>query len=177
MSLGGALAVMASTYLPFECMITISTPYQTIPYHSLSFVRTALPVLDLLQVFIRSLPKPPPLDFEDRDASKDHLTYPVFPSRGILECDKLFNGMHACLPKISIPVLVVHSKKDRGVPIENADRIIQAIGSEEVRSLHLERGGHVILLEPERERAAAEIIEFIQDYVTGSHQSRGKETQ
>lgn len=177
MSLGGALAAVVSTYLPFGCLITISTPFQTIPYPSLSFLRWAVPALGLVGSLVRSLPKPPPLDFVDRDAARDHLTYSVFPSRGILECDQLIKEMHKCLPKISIPVLVIHSKTDRGVPLENADRIIHEIGSESVRALILDGGGHVVLLEPERERAAAGIIEFIIDNLNGTGRTRRKVSQ
>jgi carboxylesterase len=65
------------------------------------------------------------------------------------------------LPQITIPVLVIHSQRDRGVPIDNAEKLVDAIGNHNVETLFIEDSGHVVLLEPERQRAANAIIEFI----------------
>jgi carboxylesterase len=162
MSLGGALALVSSTSVPFKCAVIISTPYQTIPYSQLSFLQIALPVIGLLQILVKFLPKPPPLDFIDRQAAKDHLTYSVFPSRGVLETHRLLARMRKVLPQLSIPILVIHSQKDRGVPMVNAESIIKSLEAAKVESLFIERSGHVILLEPERDRAAEAIVNFIE---------------
>lgn len=162
MSLGGALALVSSTSLPFDCAVAISTPYQTIPYTQLSFLRTTFPILGFFQHLIRSLPKPPPMDFLDQQAAKDHLTYSVFPTRAVLETDRLLTQMSQALPSLNLPVLVIHSGRDRGVPIDNAKKLIDAIGKHNVETLILEESGHVVLLEPERERAAEKIVNFIQ---------------
>lgn len=161
MSLGGAIALVISSYLPIDCAITVSTPFQTIPYSKLSFLRATLPGFRIIQSLIKFLPKPPPLDFHDRQAAKDHLTYSVLPIRGIIEIDKLLDQMQRTLPQLSIPVLVIHSLTDRGVPIDNAHKIAHALGSDTVETLFVEESGHVVLLEPERQRAANTIIKFI----------------
>lgn len=161
MSLGGALALLSSSYLPVNCTIAISTPFETIPYPNLSFLGAGLPLLNILQSLIKSLPKPPPLDFVDRQAAKDHLTYSVFPTRGVIETDKLLLQMRTALSQVTTPVLVIHSLKDRGVPIENADKITSALVASEVENLFLDEGGHVVLLEPDRDKAAKAIIQFI----------------
>ena len=162
MSLGGALALVVSSYLPLDCVITVSTPFQTIPYSKLSFLRVTFPGLRIIGGVIRNLPKPPPLDFHDRQAAKDHLTYSVFPTQGVIEVDRLLDQMRRALPQITIPVLVIHSHQDRGVPLDNAESIIKSLESAKVESLFIERSGHVILLEPERDRAAETIVNFIE---------------
>jgi carboxylesterase len=162
MSLGGALALVSSTSVPFKCAVIISTPYQTIPYSKLSFLRATFPGLRIIGGVIRNLPKPPPLDFHDRQAAKDHLTYSVFPTQGVIEVDRLLDQMRRALPQITIPVLVIHSHQDRGVPLDNAESIIKSLESAKVESLFIERSGHVILLEPERDRAAEAIVNFIE---------------
>ena len=161
MSLGGALALVSSASLPFDCAVAISTPYQSIPYHQLSFLRAAFPFLSFVQSLVVALPKPPALDFQDRQAAKDHLTYSVFPTRGVLEADRLLTLMPKALPSLNLPVLVIHSRRDRGVPIDNAEKLVDALGSHQVETLYIEDSGHVVLLEPERQRAANAIIEFI----------------
>ena len=161
MSLGGALALVSSSYLPLDCVITISTPFQTIPYSKLSFLRATLPGLRIIGAVIRNLPKPPPLDFHDRQAAKDHLTYSVFPTQGIIEVDRLLDQMRKVLPLLTLPVFIIHSCTDRGVPIDNAYKILKALGSAEVETLYIEESGHVVLLEPERERTAEAIVKFI----------------
>jgi len=172
MSLGGALALVSSASLPFDCAVAISTPYQSIPYHRLSFLRAAFPFLSFVQSLVKALPKPPPLDFLDRQAAKDHLTYSVFPTRGVLETDRLLTQMRRVLPQITIPVLVIHSQRDRGVPIDNAEKLVDAIGKYKVETLILEDSGHVVLLEPERERAAKKIITFIQTNIGLNYDAR-----
>jgi carboxylesterase len=121
---------------------------------------------------IKALPKPPPLDFLDRKAAKNHLTYSVFPTRGVLETDRLLTQMRRVLPQITIPVLVIHSQRDRGVPIDNAKKLVDALGSHQVETLFLEDSGHVVLLEPERERAAKKIITFIQTNIGLNYDAR-----
>jgi carboxylesterase len=161
MSLGGALALVSCASLHFDCAVTISTPYQTIPHSKLSFLKVALPFLGISQSLVRYLPKPPPLDFQDQQAAKDHLTYSKFPTRGIVESDRLLTQMRRALPKITIPVLVIHSFRDRGVPMDNAEKLITTLGTKNLETLFIENSGHVVLLEPERQRAADAIIEFI----------------
>ena len=161
MSLGGALALVSCESLPFACAVTVSTPYQAIPYPNLSFLSAAFPILGVFQYLLRSIPKPPPLDFLDKQAAKDHLTYSVFPTRGVIETARLLTQMRRVLPQITIPVLVIHSRKDKGVPINNAEELINALGSQGSESFFVENSGHVVLLEPERQHAANAIIEFI----------------
>jgi carboxylesterase len=127
----------------------------------LSFLRAALPGLRIIQNVIKKLPKPPPLDFHNEQAAKEHLTYSMFPTRGIIETDKLLDQMRRALPQLSMPVLVIHSLTDRGVPIDNANKITHALGSNNVETLFVEESGHVVLLDPERERAADAIVRFI----------------
>jgi esterase/lipase len=121
-------------------------------------------LLRIFQPLIKYLPKPPPLDFQDRQAARDHLTYSVFPTRGVIETDKLLAQMREVLSEVSIPTLVIHSLSDRGVPIENAHHLANAITSSNVETLFVEQGGHVVLLEPDREIAADAIAQFIKHH-------------
>jgi esterase/lipase len=45
--------------------------------------------------------------------------------------------------------------------MDNAEKLITTLGTKNLETLFIENSGHVVLLEPERQRAADAIIEFI----------------
>ena len=73
--------------------------------------------------------------------------------------------MRAILPKITTPALLMHSHNDQYVDSENLINIYNSLGSADKTMLWLEKSGHVIPREPEREiafKAASNFIERIQ---------------
>jgi carboxylesterase len=55
------------------------------------------------------------------------------------------------LPQVRQPVLVVHGRRDRTVPVENAPFIFGRLGSPDRTLLWLERSGHAVSVDLERE--------------------------
>ncbi|MCH7587494.1 MAG: alpha/beta fold hydrolase [Chloroflexi bacterium] len=160
-SLGGVIAFIGAGYLNFDGLITTSTPFHTLPYRRIRRLEGLLPLLRPLSIFIRTVPKPPPLDYVDPQAAKQHLTYSVFPLRALPEIAEMFEEMRQVLPQLSLPTLLIHSLKDRGVPISNVDELSEHFGGSELEILKVENSGHVIVLEPERERVLAAMVAFI----------------
>ncbi len=161
LSMGGALALIAGGTLPVDGVVAISTPHTIPPYPKLNWLAPLLPSLRWVSAGLRNLPKPPPLDYHDPEASSDHLTYSVFPTRAIPELAVLLEEMRRVLPDISVPTLLIHSHADRGVPHKNATTILDQLGTKRAKILTVHRSGHVITLEPERERVADSIISFV----------------
>jgi carboxylesterase len=123
-----------------------------------------MPFIQVLSWLQPKMPKGPP-DWHDLEAAKDHIDYPYYPTRAIAELRDLLNEMRAALPKVSVPVLLIHSRQDPGVLPHNAEQILAQLGSQDKHLLWVENSGHVITREPEKQvvfKAAEDFIRRIQ---------------
>jgi carboxylesterase len=69
--------------------------------------------------------------------------------------------MRAALPRVSAPVLMIHSQGDTSVPIDDMQNIFNRLGSQNKQILLLENSGHVIPREDERAYAFEAAGDFI----------------
>ena len=99
----------------------------------------------------------------DREAWKDHVSYPQNPVRSIGELNKLLGEMRAALPKVNVPVLLIHSKDDTYVLPENMEFIYAALeNASEKTKLSITGSGHVVTRDAARRRVFEAVVEFIQ---------------
>ncbi len=154
LSAGAVLSLLAAARLPVMGVIAMSPLYELPADPRLRFIK----LFSYLQPYVK---KGSP-DWHDLEAAQNHVSYDRYPSKGFGELNELISQMRTALPKIEVPVLLIHSRQDRSVPLENTQKIYNRLGSNEKRILLLENSGHVITREPEREhvfQAAAEFIE------------------
>jgi carboxylesterase len=154
LSLGGILSLQFAANHPVTGIIAMSTPF-TLPKDP------RLPFLGIIALFMPWLKQGPP-DWHNPDAAKDHICYPYFPTRSVIELRNLLKEMRASLPRITVPVLIIHSKHDTGVIPQNAEQILAALGSADKHVFWVENSGHVIPREPDRELAFQATHKFIQ---------------
>jgi carboxylesterase len=69
--------------------------------------------------------------------------------------------MRAVLPKVTAPVLMIHSQRDASVPVEDMQNIFNRLGSKDKQTLLVENSGHVIPRDNERKRAFKAAGDFI----------------
>ncbi len=160
-SLGGALALMLASERPVAGVVAMSTPFRVPPHSELQFLRILRYPLPALSQAIRFIPKPAIHDYKDQQAYQEHLSYPVFPLRSVVEVDHLLSNLRERLPDIRVPVLLMHALEDRGVPPNNAERIFALLGSAEKELVWVENSGHVITVEPARRWVYQNAAEFI----------------
>jgi carboxylesterase len=98
----------------------------------------------------------------DKAAYKQHISYPMNPVRSAMELKLLIEEMHAALPKINVPVLLIHSRDDDYVIKDSMEKIYKALGTPDKQMLWVEGGGHVITEEPTRETVFKAAADFIQ---------------
>jgi carboxylesterase len=153
LSMGGALSLIAASRYPIDGAVAISTPYDLPTDWRLPFIKP-------LSVIIRNVPKGQP-DWQNPDAAADHAEYPYYPSRSILQLRALLAEMRIGLADIHIPVLLVHSMMDKSVDPSNLDRIYSSLGTTDKTRLVVEKSGHVIIREPDREMVFKATVEFI----------------
>lgn len=154
LSMGGILACVTASYLKFEGLVTISTPYE-IPLKDwrLRFIRQFALVMPKIQKGEG--------DWQNKDAKIDHVEYPYQPTRSIAELLDLFVQLQSSLPKLRLPSFHIHSTQDQSVPFHHLQQIVEQNGSVKKRSLLVHKSGHVVIREPDRFQVFQEIYKFI----------------
>lgn len=66
------------------------------------------------------------------------------------------------LPKIRVPVLLLHGRRDRTVPVENATFILERLGSADKRLIWFERSGHAVSVDLEKDLMNATILSWLE---------------
>jgi carboxylesterase len=159
LSMGGILSLFISTQLNVRGVIAMSTP---------SRLPTDYPIwlLKLVSLVMRYRPKTkeaPGSGWFDKSAYADHISYSKNPVRSSAELKKLILAMHAALPKVNVPVLLIHSKDDRYVLSENMERIYAGlVNTSDKAKLYITGSGHVLPRDAARQQVFQSALEFIQ---------------
>jgi carboxylesterase len=153
LSMGGILSLLFASQFDVSGVIAMSTPY-SLPSD---------PRMRLLRWLWRVYPyvsKGEP-DWQDPTPVQDHIDYPKYPTKAILELKELVDQMQHALPKVRVPALLMHSRQDGGVPPENMELIYEHLGSQDKNMFWLENSGHVVVRDAEKERVFQAADEFI----------------
>ena len=159
LSMGGALALYHSSFLPVAGVVGLSAPYKIRSDPRRIF-------LPYLSWFIPYVDKGDS-DWQDPKALEDHFSYDQYPTKGIIQLCSLLEELRGVLPKVNSPALLIHSKKDIGVPPENQDLIYNALGTPETmkKKVLLENSGHVITRDREKDTVFQNVQEFISNTI------------
>ena len=153
LSMGGDLSLLAAATYSIDGAIAMSSLYSLPKDWRLIFARQ-------LSFFVPTAKKGEN-DMKNIEAAKQHVSYPTYPIRSVAELNDLLKEVQQLLPQIKIPVLLVHSKSDRAVNIENIEKIYEHIGSKAKAKLILEKSSHVITEDIEREKVYNAALNFI----------------
>jgi len=157
LSMGADLSLLMSTKLNVSGVISMSAPYQ-MP------VRLPLWYLKLLSKVITYQSKSkevPGSSWFDKAAYAEHISYPQNPVRSAVEMKLLLDELHAALPKISVPVLLIHSKNDTYVPPENVEHIYVDLGTSDKTKLYVTEAGHIVTRDAARDQVFEAAANFI----------------
>jgi carboxylesterase len=158
LSMGGVLSLTAAAQLPVKGVVAMSTPYD-LPALSMPLWMTRL--LSRVKPYIPK-GKQPGSGWFDPAAYAQHVSYPMNPVRSAVELKLLIEEMHAALPKISVPVLLIHSRNDDYVIKDSMEQIYNHLGTADKQMLWVEGGGHVITEEPTRATVFKAAADFVQ---------------
>jgi carboxylesterase len=162
-SMGGLLALIlaarfqtsASGFRPAK--LILAAPAIITKSRSLRFVR-------LIRLFVTKTPRknftftgPAPYSYIEREYWRWNWPGPA------LSILRLKSMALKILPKIQSPVLVIVSEKDGTVPVKTADFLERKMKSSRVSRLVLQKSNHIVLDGCEREKAADEIIRWLQE--------------
>jgi carboxylesterase len=160
LSMGGVLSLTAASIFPVRGVVAMSTPY------TLPAIPLPLWLVRFISNFKPYMPKGkvPGSGWFDQAAFQQHVAYPMNPLRSGIELKFLIDEMHAALPKISVPVLLIHSHDDDYVIKDSMERIYGHLGTSDKQMMWVAGGGHVITEEPTRElvfKAAADFVKRV----------------
>lgn len=164
LSMGGVLSLLAASYLPVSGVIAMATPYNLPDDWRVRHTE----LLSRIQPYMPKSKEPPGAGWFDQDAWREHISYPQNPVRAIGELKKLLDEMRAALPKVTAPVLLVYSKNDHYLPLgslNSMNYIYEHVGTNDRQKMVVEKSGHVITRDAEREKvfkAAADFIDRIE---------------
>jgi carboxylesterase len=98
----------------------------------------------------------------DKDAWKDHISYPQNPIRSVGELNKLLGELHKALPSVKVPVLLIHSRDDPYVLPENMELIYNDMkNSSDKTKVYITGSGHVVTRDAARRQVFEMAVEFI----------------
>jgi carboxylesterase len=158
LSMGGILSLTAAAQFNVRGVVAMSTPYD-LPDSHLPW--WAIRLLSRFKPYVAK-GKTPGSGWFDPAAYQQHVAYPMNPVRSTVELKLLIHEMHLALPKISAPVLLIHSRDDDYVIKDSMPRIYNRLGTTDKQMLWVEGGGHVMTEEPTRSTVYKAAADFIQ---------------
>src|SRR5690349_17912933 len=159
LSMGGNLALLMSTRLRVRGVIAMSTPAR---------LPTDYPIwlMQLISLFVKFRPKtnePPGSGWFDKTAYQEHIAYSQNPVRSAVELKKVTLKMIAELPKVRVPVLLIHSKDETYVLPDNMEEIYgRLVNATDKTKLYVTGSGHVLPRDASREQVFQSAVAFIQ---------------
>ena len=158
LSMGAVLSLLMSTRLDVRGVVSMSAPYK-LPDDP------RLRKIDWIARIVPYMPKSdeePGVSWFDKQAWKGHVSYPMNPVRSIGQLNKLLGEMRAALPKINVPVLLIHSRDDKYVAPENMEMIYNdLVNASDKTKLYITGSGHVVTRDAARRQVFESALEFI----------------
>lgn len=105
----------------------------------------------------------PGIGSDIKDPGASELAYSELPVSCAREVFVLVAATSAILSKITCPVLAMHSREDHVVPPRNGQRILDSVGSDDVRLLWLNNSYHVATLDNDKDHIVQRAGRFIEE--------------
>lgn len=162
LSMGGILSLLMSTKLNVSGVIAMSTPY-SLPGDSRNYSPSFMKFYSRFVPYLPKSKEAPGSLWFDKQAYKDHISYPQNPVHAIAELKLLIREMQAALPLVKKPVLLIHSQDDRYVSPENMERLYDGlVNAPAKQKVHITGSGHVVTRDAARRQVFELAAEFIQ---------------
>jgi carboxylesterase len=119
-------------------------------------------LLPILSLFVKSMPA---IGSDIKDPNVKEPAYDRTPTRGAYEMIKLLNVIQKDLDKITQPLLILKSKEDHVVPLENVDYTLKNVKSKDVKVIYLENSYHVATMDYDKDIINQYTKEFIEEHL------------
>lgn len=96
------------------------------------------------------------------EESKYLLGYSKIPVSSVNELNRLQRVTRKSLQKIKQPILIIHALKDDSIHGRGIDLIINGVSSYDIKKMYLNRCGHNITVEGEKDKVFKAVIAFLE---------------
>jgi carboxylesterase len=159
LSLGGALALILASQQRVDGVVAMSTPFELPKSGLLRWIR---PILRPLSFVLPQIAKGP-LAFQLESANRERVDYRARPLRAVIEVESCLLYMQQCLPAVTAPTLLMHSRTDDFVTPDSMPKIYEALGSNPKQMLWIEESDHVMTVDA----AAQEVFQAASAFIAG----------
>jgi len=158
LSMGGVLSLLISTRLEVQGVVAMSTPHGLPKDYPTWFLR----VMSKVKKFNTKGKGKPGSGWFDKAAYQEHVAYPRNPVRSVAELRELILEMRAALPKVNVPILLIHSEDDTYILPENMEQIYAGlVNASDKTKLYITGSGHVVPRDAARHQVFESVVEFI----------------
>jgi carboxylesterase len=151
LSMGGLLAFKVAAEYPVDKIISLSTP--------IFITDKRLSMLPVYQIFRKFVPKKRK-KYADVDP-RYKVGYEATPLNSIGSLLELIEQIQRTLPTIKEDLLIIQGRRDHTVQPRSAEYIYDHVGSLEKKIVWLEKSGHIITLDIEREEVFKQVAAFL----------------
>ncbi|MDF2874120.1 MAG: hypothetical protein K0R22_803 [Sporomusa sp.] len=151
LSMGGLLTLKLASEYPLRRLAVISAP--------IYIANKRLKLLPLYRMFTNFVPKKRKrlLDVGEQYS----ITYDVTPLSSLSSLLELVKHVMGVLPLVTVPALIVQSTKEHTVEPESAQYIYDKLGSAEKQLVWLNKSGHIVTLDLERDYVFQLLDQFL----------------
>lgn len=155
LSMGGILALTFAARFKVAGVVAMAAPHHLPDDPRLRFIR----LIALYQPYrLKGEPK-----WFDMPAAERHVSYDADPTLSYLQLQALLETMRSGLPQVTVPALLIYSQNDPSVTPQDGhmDAIFAALGSQKKEKLMVEKSGHILTNDMERERVRDRVAGFV----------------
>jgi carboxylesterase len=156
MSMGGTLSLHLAAHYASQYKVAGVAAYAAALY----LKNPLLPLLPILKRFIKFKP-PSESDVADPVARANQESYGVAPLECVSSLLELCAHVKNDLQDVSVPALLIQSKKDNTVPPPNVFLIHRLLGSSDKTLIEVQNSHHVVTVDYDKELVKERTYEFI----------------
>lgn len=161
LSMGGALAVIVAAGAPRLPALVLFAPYLGMPR---SLAAAAL-LHRVWGPFAGQFKAQSDRSIHDPEERARNLAYGVTTARAIRQLLDVTRAARKALPSVVAPTLILQARHDNRVSRGIAEHAYRVIPAAEKRLVFVERGGHVLTVDHDRETVAALATEWFTDHM------------
>jgi carboxylesterase len=173
-SLGGVLTLAAACDLPVDAAVVLGSPIRPTArlMQAAHWLRWVLPYTD--QPDRSDLPAIVRAEQARRgEPVRGRIRYDRWASNGVAQLNETMAQVRARLGEVRAPLLLIYARHDQTVPLEHMAWIAARVASPTVMQRVLERGGHNLQIDVDRDQAFAWIGEFLHTHLLAAPAATG----
>jgi len=158
LSMGGALAVLATAEMKTVASLVLIAPYLGMPIQ----IRLAAAMHWLWGPIAGEINARNPRSVRDPIEREKNLAYGAVTGRTLHELAKVVRRSRKALPEVTAPTLIILSKEDPRVPPAVGEYALRMLGTRDKKLVWTEGAGHIITVDYGRERVFGEVQKWLQ---------------